>query len=109
MFHKFLGMSGRALKPVVMGNNPNIPTQHIWSDAVFIKDIFRIAELPADKQLKLGLISFIYGSPDVAFQCFKTYDEKKGTGIHATLFDLDERIKKQKKNAARNKMKKSKR
>ena len=42
MFHKFLGLSGRSLKPVILKNNINFPTQHMWSDAVFIKNIFKV-------------------------------------------------------------------
>ena len=42
MFHKFLGLSGRSLIPVILENNVNFPTQHMWSDAVFIKNILKI-------------------------------------------------------------------
>ena len=77
MFHKFLGMAGRTLKPIVLNNNINTPSQHMWSDAVFIKDVFKIPELSSSKLLKMGLITYIYHSPDVAFQCFRHYDEKK--------------------------------
>lgn len=95
MFHKFLGMAGRALKPIVMENNPNFPTQHMWSDAVFIKDIFELPKLSSSKLLKMGLLAFIYGSPDVTFQCFKNYDEINGTSLHTALFDLDNMIEQQ--------------
>ena len=30
MFHKFLDLAGRALTPIVLGNNPNLPTHHFW-------------------------------------------------------------------------------
>jgi len=82
MFHKFLGMAGRTLKPIIMNKSPNFPSQHMWSDAVFIRSIFKIPELPSSKLLKMGMLTFLYGSPDVAFQCFKYYDEKNGTSIH---------------------------
>lgn len=88
MFHKFLGMAGRALKPIVINNNPNLSSQHMWSDAVFIKDIFKIPHLSSLKLLKLGLIAFIYGSFDVTFHCFKCYDDNNGTNIHQELLDL---------------------
>lgn len=81
MFHKFLGVGGRTLKPVVMANNPNFPSQHMWSDAVFIKHVADIPSLPSDKLLKLGMLSFIYGSPDLAFYCFRHYDERHGSHI----------------------------
>lgn len=82
MFHKFLGMAGRSLKPTLIRNNPNYPVQHIWTDAMFITDVLKIHELPSSKLLKLGLLAFIYGSPDVTFLCFKTYDDKNDTQIH---------------------------
>lgn len=85
MFHKFLRTGGRALKPIVLGNDPNLPVQYIWSDAVFIKDLFKIPSLPDDKLLKLGLLAFLYGSPDVTYFCFKSYDDKKGTSLHKSF------------------------
>jgi hypothetical protein len=60
----------------------------MWSDAVFIKDIFKIPQLSPEKLLKLGLIAFIYGSFDVTFQCLKYYDENNGTNIHKEFIDL---------------------
>ena len=89
MFHKFLNMAARTIKPIIMNSDPNFGSQYMWSDAVFIKDIIKIPKLTPDKLLKMGLLSFIYGSPDVAFQCFKNYDDKKGTSVHKALFDLD--------------------
>ena len=79
MFHKFLTIGGRSLKPVTFQDNRNFPTQHMWSDAIFIRNILNLSELSADKLLKLGLISFIYGSPDVTYQCIKLYDIKQNT------------------------------
>ena len=88
MFHKFLRTGGRSLKPIILGNDPNLPVQYIWSDAVFIRDVLKIPELPSDKLLKMGLLAFLYGSPDVAFTCFKQYDEKKGTGLHKKFLEV---------------------
>ena len=88
MFHKFLRTGGRALKPIVLGNDPNLPVQYIWSDAIFIKDVFKIPDLPFDKLLKLGLLAFLYGSPDVTYFCFKTYDGKKGTSLHRSFLEV---------------------
>jgi len=81
MFHKFLGMASRALMPVVMNKNKSTGSQHMWSDAMFIRDIMRLEGLPADKLLKLGILSLIYDSPDVAFTCFHAADQKGGTDI----------------------------
>ena len=91
MFHKFLGMAGRSLKPFVIGKNPDFPTQFMWSDAVFIKHIHRLPELPPDKLLKMGLLAYIYGSPDVTYQCFRIHDHQKGTCLHKAFMDLEDR------------------
>ena len=88
MFHKFLGMAGRPLKPISFGYNPSHPTQHMWSDAVFIKDIARLHKLPSSKLLKMGLIAFMYGSPDVTFQCFKMFDHENGSQLHKSFFQI---------------------
>ena len=92
MFHKFLRTGGRSLKPIVMGNDPNFPVQYIWSDAVFIKEIFKIPDLSSSKLLKLGLLAFIYGSPDLTHYCFKFYDEKNGTGIHKSFLGIGDKM-----------------
>ena len=92
MFHKFLRTGGRALKPIILGNDPNLPVQYIWSDAMFIKDIFRIPALSSPKLLKLGLLAFIYGSPDVSHYCFKHFDEKNGTDIHRLFLNIGSKI-----------------
>ncbi|MAF84086.1 MAG: FkbM family methyltransferase [Gammaproteobacteria bacterium] len=81
MFHKFLGMAGRALRPVLMHNDRNSASQHIWTDAMFIKDILRLSELPVEKLLKMGILSYLYNSPDVAYSCFHAADEKGQTDI----------------------------
>lgn len=89
MFRKFLGLAGRALSPIVLSNNPNIATQHIWSDAVFIRDIFKIPELPPHKLLKLGMLAYLYGSPDLTYHCLQHYDNLNGTDLKKSFFTLD--------------------
>jgi FkbM family methyltransferase len=85
MFHKFLGLSGRSLIPVILENNVNFPTQHIWSDAVFIKNILKIEELNNSQLLKQAIISYLYGSPDLSYFCLINYDKKNKTNL-AELF-----------------------
>jgi len=89
MFHKFLGLAGRALSPIVLGNNPNIATQHIWSDAVFIRDIFKIPELSPHKLLKLGMLAYLYGSSDLTYHCFQHYDKLNGTDLKGLFLALN--------------------
>lgn len=81
MFHKFLGMAGRSLKPVVLNNNSSFPSQHMWTDAVFMRNILDLSGLDPDKLLKLGILSYLYGSPDVAFFCFTLFDRQNQTNI----------------------------
>ena len=75
MFNKFLGLAGRSLKPVILNNDHNFPSQHIWSDATFIKKIKDIKKLKEDKILKLAVLSAVYNSPDLVFYCLSQFDK----------------------------------
>ena len=88
MFHKLLGKGGRTLKPIIMNNNRNFASQWIWSDAVYFRNILTLGNLAPDKLLKMSVLSFIYGSPDVTFYCFATYDEMQNTNYRQRLFDI---------------------
>ena len=81
MFNKFLGMAGRSLKPIVLKNNPNFASQHMWSDAVFIKHVAMIPELANDKILKLALLAATYSSADLVHYCLMTFDKKNETSL----------------------------
>ena len=81
MFHKFLGLSGRTLIPVTVKNDINFATQHIWSDAVFIKNILKIPNLDNSKLLKLAIFSYMYGSPDLTVFCLLNYDKNNKTNL----------------------------
>ena len=78
MFNKFLGLAGRALKPMIL-KTPQTPSQHIWTDAVFIYHVQKIKKLSDEKILKLSLLSLVYGSVDLTHFCLATYDEKNST------------------------------
>jgi FkbM family methyltransferase len=79
MFNKFLGLSGRALKPIMLNNDPNLASQHIWSDAVFIYHIQKIKNLTDEQILKLSLLSCVYFSLDLTFYCLSEYDKRYST------------------------------
>jgi FkbM family methyltransferase len=81
MFNKFLGLCGRALKPIKIKNNVNFPSQHFWSDAVFVKNIERIPDLSNEKLLKLSLLAATYDSPDITYHCLKKFDEKNASSL----------------------------
>jgi FkbM family methyltransferase len=81
MFHKFLGVAGRTLKPVVLNNDPNFCSQQMWADAIFIKNINKLQDLESEKLLKLGILSYIYNSIDLSYFCFKLHDDRNGTNL----------------------------
>jgi hypothetical protein len=89
MFLKFLSLAGRALSPIIVGSGRNKGTQHIWADAVFIRDIFKQPEMPPQKLLKLAMLAYIYGRQDLTYHCFQHYDKLKGTDLKGLFFALD--------------------
>jgi FkbM family methyltransferase len=84
MFNKFLGLAGRSLKPVIINKNPNIASQHIWSDAVFIHHVQKMQNLSDERLLKLSLLACVYGSFDLTFYCLAHYDKR-----HSSSFAKD--------------------
>ena len=78
MFNKFLGLAGRALKPLIL-KNAHTASQHIWTDAVFIYHVQKIKDLSNIKLLKLSLLSLLYGSVDLTHFCLSRFDEKNST------------------------------
>tara|TARA_X000000368_G_scaffold390099_1_gene353049 strand:- start:688 stop:1545 length:858 start_codon:yes stop_codon:yes gene_type:complete len=81
MFNKFLNLSGRSLKPLIANKDPNIASQHMWSDAVFVYHIEKINELSDEKLLKLCLLSSVYNSIDLAFFCLSIYDKRNSSTL----------------------------
>lgn len=85
-FHKFLGLAGRALKPFVVNNRPEFAIQHMWTDAMFIRDVRTLPALSGDQLLRMGTLAFLYFSPDVTFNCFRRFDERNGTDLCQRVF-----------------------
>ena len=81
MFNKFLNLAGRCLKPITLNNNPNIASQHFWTDAIFIRNIQAIPKLKDDKLLKLSLLSSIYNSPDLVHYCLASFDKRNSSSL----------------------------
>ena len=75
MFHKFLGIGGRSLKPLILNNNKNFPSQHLWSDAIFIKNVLMIEKFTLREILKLSVISILYECFDLGFFCLNIHDK----------------------------------
>ena len=81
MFNKFLGVAGRSLRPIVFNSDKNFASQHIWSDAIFIKHIQKISKLSDKKLLKLSLLAAVYESLDLTHYCLSRFDERNSSSL----------------------------
>lgn len=80
-FHKFLGIAGRTLRPILINNDPNLMSQQLWADAIFLRDLARVEVLTSQQLLKMAVLANLYASPDVAAVCFLEYDRREGTDL----------------------------
>ena len=85
-FHRFHGLSGRPLKPLLRDNNPNLSMgQLLWADAVYVRDPLRLDELPPDSLLKLAAIAHeVYASYDYAAKVLQEFDRQTGAALCAS-------------------------
>lgn len=83
MFHTFLGIQGRALKPLLVGNDPYKPVrQMLWADAVYVKQFSCLAGLSAAQLLKMAVILHeVYQSMDLAAVALQHHDAKTRGGL----------------------------
>ena len=81
MFHRFLGLSGRAYKPLMLNNDPGAAmSQLLWSDAVYVPELSRLDRLEPAALLKLAaLLHEIYGSYDLCHFVLAAHDRQYGT------------------------------
>lgn len=81
MFHRFLGLSGRTYKPLMVNDDPNMPlSQVLWSDVVYVPDVSRLDRLEPEALLKLAaLLHEIYGSYDLCHVVLSAHDKQCGT------------------------------
>ena len=76
MFNKFLGLSGRTLKPLIANRDKTSASQHMWTDAIFIQHINKIQNLNDEKLLKLSVLAAIYNSFDLTCYYLSLYDKR---------------------------------
>ena len=88
IFHKFIGLTGRCLRPVVVNNDPGMSTWHMWSDAMYLKHPCGWPELEPEALARLAILGLLYNSADVCFRCLHLYDEKLSTQLAATMLEL---------------------
>lgn len=89
MFHRFLGLSGRAYSPILINGDPNAPlSQMLWADAVYVPDLMRLDRLEPDALIKLAaLLHEIYGSFDLAHVVLVAYDRQCATSYAERYFE----------------------
>jgi FkbM family methyltransferase len=81
MLHKFLGLSGRVMKPLALQGSPYHPVQVMWTDAVFTRDYLGGSNLDPDALLKLAVLLDLYGSRDAVHYLLRRYDDARKTTI----------------------------
>ena len=81
MFNKFLGLSGRTLKPLVANRDKTSASQHMWTNAIFIQHINKIQNLNDEKLLKLSVLAAIYNSLDLTCFYLFLYDERNSSTL----------------------------
>jgi FkbM family methyltransferase len=89
MFHRFLGMSGRTYKPLMLNDDPNAAlSQMMWSDAVYVPDLARLDSLEPAALVKLAaLLHEIYRSYDLCHAVLAAHDRRQGTSHAQRYFE----------------------
>jgi FkbM family methyltransferase len=82
-FHTFNGFGGRAFKPLVAGDNINLPfRQALWADAIYVRDWMRLGELDEAKLRKYAILAHdLLQSYDLAHLVIAALDQKVGSGL----------------------------
>jgi FkbM family methyltransferase len=79
-FQKILGVGGRTLKPFLLNNDPNLCSQQLWADVLFVRSLFEKPKLSGDQYLKIAALALLYDCLDVALFCCRELDsEERGT------------------------------
>jgi len=86
VLHRFIEPTSRALKPLVVNNDPYAGlSQLMWADAVFVRDFTRFEDLKPEKLLKLALILHdIFSSFDLALRALLVRDALVGSNLGQT-------------------------
>ena len=89
MFHRFLGMSGRTYRPLMLNDDPNAAiSQMLWSDAVYVPELARLDSLEPTALLKLAaLLHEIYKSYDLCHLVLAAHDRRNGSSYAQKYFN----------------------
>jgi FkbM family methyltransferase len=91
MFHKFLNIGWRSLKPILLNNDINHGSQMLWADAIFCRDINFLNELSSQQLLKLSVLSFLNASPDLTYFCLSLFDKRTNTDLAGRFLSINSR------------------
>jgi FkbM family methyltransferase len=76
-FQKILGVGGRTLKPILLNNDPNLCSQQMWADVLFVRSLFEKRKLSGDQYLKIAALALVYDCLDVALFCCRQIDNNE--------------------------------
>jgi FkbM family methyltransferase len=79
--HTYLGFGQRTFKPIITNDNPNAGIrQHLWSDAVYVKDWMHPEALTTTQLKKYAvLVHDLFASPDLCYYLLMQVDAREGT------------------------------
>ncbi len=89
MFHRFEGLSGRPYKPLRYKGNANLPiSQTLWSDAIYVRNITKLEDIPTHRILKLAvMLDILYESFDLSAWLLKAFDQRSGFRLQEAYLD----------------------
>jgi FkbM family methyltransferase len=92
-FHRFTIQVSRVLQPMLIGKDVyGGLSQLVWADAVFVRDLTRLADLAAADLLRFAAIMHdCYGSWDAALKGLAEHDRRTGTGFFARYLEASSR------------------
>ena len=77
MFHKFIGLAGRSLRPV----ESRMASWHLWSDAMYVRQPEGWPQMDAATLARMAVLGLLYDSPDVCFRCLQLCDQRLSTHL----------------------------
>ena len=73
-FQKIIGVGGRTLKPILINDDPNLCSQQMWADVLFIRSMVDGQRYTGDQYLKIAALAILYDCMDVALFCCRAID-----------------------------------
>ncbi|GMQ75731.1 MAG: FkbM family methyltransferase [Gammaproteobacteria bacterium] len=73
-FQKIIGVGGRTLKPILLNDDPNLCSQQMWADVLFIRFLFDKQKRTGAQYLKIAALALLYDCLDVALFCCREFD-----------------------------------